>query len=156
MNPAVDACDDFYAHACGGWAAAHEERTYRSQLEQLDHVYHGRLATLLEATPVAGQPRFVQLLRDNYNACRKMQGHFKASQLVRWLATWGNVSLGQQLQTETDYRRLSLLFEHGFSFRSDSERFFKADAEFRSTLEAVQWLLQLQLPGHLELLMLTH
>ncbi|XP_034483482.1 neprilysin-2 [Drosophila innubila] len=148
MSPAVGACDDFYGHACGGWAEAHKERAYRSQLEQLDHVYHGRLATLLEQSPAANQPRFVQLLRDNYNACRKMQGHFKAAQLVRWLATWGNISLGQQLQTETDYRRLNLLFDHGFNLQSDSERFFKAESESQlaSTLEAVQWLLQLQLP----------
>jgi len=80
MNPAVDACDDFYGHACGNWAEAHKERSYRSQLEQLDHVYHGRLATLLEQSAVANEPRFVQLLRDNYNACRKMQGRFKAEQ----------------------------------------------------------------------------
>ncbi|KAL7743971.1 hypothetical protein ACLKA6_001206 [Drosophila palustris] len=150
MNPSVDACDDFYAHACGGWAAAHEDRAYRSQLEHLDHVYHGKLATLLELPAVEGQPRFVQILRDNYSACRKMQGRFQAPQFVRWLATWGNMSLALGQQPEMDYRRLLLLFDEGFSFNlhSESERFFApaAESELKATREAVQWLLQLQLP----------
>lgn len=143
MNPDADACADFYEYACGNWAKVHEESAFLSQLEQLDHAYHGQLATLLEQRQVENQPRFVQLLRDNYNACRKQKWHFKPAEFVRWLVTWGNISLDKEMETETSYSRLSmlLLLNHQlFKLPEDLE------LELESQLEAVKWLLSLQLP----------
>lgn len=72
MDRSISPCRDFYAHACGNWSAVHESDPYRSLLDQLDHNYHQRLATLLDQVESSGQEaRFLQLPRAYYASCRR-------------------------------------------------------------------------------------
>lgn len=144
MNASADACVDFYEHACGGWTQAHANDLYSSQLEQLDYEYHESLAALLEQQPKADEPRFVQLLRDNYLACRSLDKRYDAAQFVRWLREW---SKSNSQPNDNNWSALiRLLKAYGLAelLQYESEEDVASSTETLSDVE--QRLLQLMLP----------
>ncbi|TDG42442.1 hypothetical protein AWZ03_011139 [Drosophila navojoa] len=147
MNASADACVDFYEHACGGWSLAHADDVYASQLEQLDYEYHGSLAELLEQQPGPQEPRFVQLLRDNYVACRRLDKRYDAAQFVRWLAEWssGEAESASESERENGRALIHLLKAYGLGelLQWESE---EQEQEAATLSDAEQRLLQLQLP----------
>ncbi|XP_064537046.1 neprilysin-11 [Drosophila montana] len=144
MNASADACVDFYEHACGGWAQAHVADAYSSQLEQLDYVYHERLAALLEQPPSPGQPRFVQLLRDSYAACRALNERYDVGRFVRWLREFSHVDMETE---ENDWRPLlRLIKSYGLPSLWQYETERKSLSKSLKLTDAELWLLQLQPP----------
>ncbi|XP_062140445.1 membrane metallo-endopeptidase-like 1 [Drosophila sulfurigaster albostrigata] len=132
MNPKIDACVDFYEHACGGWAKAHPSDAYYSQLGQLDYDYKSRLITMLNRKPKTNEPRFVKLLRDNYRSCRRQRIKFKASHFVHFLLKW----------SESEWKLLTLLkLDHGLELLphyESSDETEKADIEWLRQI-TVNW-----------------
>ncbi|EDV92157.1 neprilysin [Drosophila grimshawi] len=144
MNASADPCLDFYEHACGGWEEAHVTDAYSSQLEQLDHVYHEQLASLLEqitGAPSDGQPRFVELLRSSYAACRDQQAGYDAAQFVRWLRDLSGISMTSE-DNDNWSQVVSLLKGYGVAALQQ----FEMEMQPESRSDAELWLLQLQLP----------
>ncbi|XP_032588419.1 neprilysin-1 [Drosophila mojavensis] len=153
MNASADACVDFYEHACGGWSLAHADDVYASQLEQLDYEYHASLAELLEQQPGPQEPRFVQLLRDSYVACRRLDKRYDAAQFVRWLAEWSRGETESETESASASERgngsalIHLLKTYGLGellqYENEEE---EEEAEAEALSDAEQRLLQLQLP----------
>ncbi|XP_030572855.1 uncharacterized protein LOC115771329 [Drosophila novamexicana] len=144
MNASADACVDFYEHACGGWAQAHAADAYNSQLEQLDYMYHERLAALLDQPPSPGQPRFVQLLRDSYAACRALNERYDVGRFVRWLREFSHVDMKTE---QNDWRPLlRLIKNYGLPTLWQYETERKPMSKSLKLKDAELWLLQLHPP----------
>ncbi|KAH8387292.1 hypothetical protein KR093_006056 [Drosophila rubida] len=143
MDAAVDACADFYGHACGGWAQAHPSDVYYSQLGQLDHEYTARLVALLQRPAKRHEPRFVQLLRSNYRSCRRQRDAFQATHFVRFLLQWSRSDSDPDAQWSWQpgahtWRLLALLkLEHRLQLLQQQQRLSAGEQA------AVDWLRQI-------------
>lgn len=142
MNLSANPCEDFYAFACGGWPQAHEGGNYSSQVEQLDHMYHDQLSALLEQQAPATEPRFVQLLRNSYDACLELRVNYEPAQFVRMLRESMSHDIMNIDQEGGMTPLLRLLLKFG---RLNYFKWREEDDNNVELTETEQWLQRLQL-----------